>query len=182
MKKEQYVLVIIKITNASGEENNSCNTVHTETCQDKGEVRRAINKYLENETKGTKLPLAPAFDGQTRTIEEIFLRNEGNFAMGNETVQYQFILQYSPGEYFANEDEVFNALDGFLNSTRGNKEYTKLAELITTQMHRYTQASLWRFIKVLIKTIAKTGYDARNEGAVREANIVINNNQDEIVW
>jgi len=71
---------------------------------------------------------------------------------------------------FPSEEFLLETTDRYLNNTlHGSDSYHKFASLLSTGMHRYTQGSWWKFLKVQIRGFKDNRTDDRNAWAVKEA-------------
>lgn len=132
----------------------------------------AVTKLFEKERIKLSTEQKEEFfspDNEPFDLKDIYTKNKGYFWAAFNGLIYRFQFVTIEAEYSADANEVYSALDGYLNSTRGGTEYKKLSELIVRNMHRYVQSNLWKFIKHLIRAIAEGGYDERNETAHTEA-------------
>lgn len=127
------------------------------------------NKYgfefgLTNETPAGKEPV---------TLRDIVTKKEGEgdwkLSGGQFTTVYHVCWKTIPGEYNVTDDEVYQCLDAFVNSSRGASDYKAMAQRISESMHRYCQNELWKFVKALIGHFAEGRYDERNKTAHTQA-------------
>lgn len=123
---------------------------------------------LTNETPTGKEPV---------TLRDIVTKKEGegdwNLSGGPTTVFYHVSWQTISGEYNVTDDEVYQYLDAFVNSSRRASDYKAMAQRITESMHRYCQNELWKFVKEIITAFAQGGFDDRNKTAHRQAGDIL---------
>lgn len=93
----------------------------------------------------------------------------GTFGIAIGPKEYHFQFVKEAGEYTVTDDEMYHALEGYINSCRDRSDYAKLAGRICVDMHRYCQAQLWKFVKELIAAFARGRYDERNKAARDQA-------------
>lgn len=95
--------------------------------------------------------------------------NGGAFSYRIGGHEYHYRWTRIPGEYQVSDDELVKALDAFGNSNRSCSDYERVARRISSEMHRYIQNELWKFIRKLIQAFAEGGFDTRNRAARNQA-------------
>lgn len=126
-------------------------------------------KKLLAERQGWKpeeLPLIPAEQSVRRRIIDEQCGNQTFNILAN---RYDISWRTIPAEYNVSDDELFDCLQAYVNSSRGASHYKAMAERIADTMHRYCQNELWKFVKALINAFAAANYDDRNKTAHTQA-------------
>ena len=160
MKPEQNIVVIIKKTG-----DQDALAILTESFDNRADAFRFALNHLGTEDvplivfretlrqlcieKGRGVLEIPAEDGR-----------ESSF-----TVSFTHI----PGDGSVSDEDLYHALDGYLNTGRERKAYEDFAGPALSRMHRAVQDSLWKFLKTLTRAIAAGGYDLRNKTAHLQA-------------
>ncbi len=76
--------------------------------------------------------------------------------------EYSITWDFVHSDGQVTDDETVRVLESFVNSNRCIANYRKVAEQITTCMHRYCQNELYKFIAVILRQMAVCNYDERN--------------------
>jgi len=100
-------------------------------------------------------------------------RKEGYFSYRIGDHYYHFKWMKASADYNVTEDEMYETLEAYCNSSRDHSEYMRLAERISVNMHRYVQNQLWKLIKHIIRTFAMGRYDERNKVAHDQAEAIV---------
>lgn len=145
----------------------------TEVLDSPGAARESVQSYIEREEAELGMN-AHLMKGSTM---DLFQQPAGGrrgtilFSMGGH--EYLFTWYNMPGEYKVTDDEFVSVLESFCNSSRSNADFQKVAETISTKMHRYCQNELWKFIKAIIRVFATARYDERNKTAHTQAGDIL---------
>ena len=159
--KEAITIVAMSRENGAGEFDGLTSNVYDSPA----DAKKGILDILKEEADYSKEDIVLRA-GDTK---DLFNEKEGtlDYTVGGYTFHFHFLNV--PGEYNVSDQEVVKALDAFCNSNRSQKDYERVAQGISLNMHRYIQNELWKFIKHLIKAFAAGGYDPRNRTAHNQA-------------
>lgn len=145
-------------------------SLHTAVYGSPAEAKHTILNTLAEESR----ELREEYREESGDIADMFSPRwtEGSFSyrVGEHVFHYRWTN--IAGEYKVTDDEVVAALDAFANSGRTGSDFAAVARRISTEMHRYCQKELWKFVKALIRAFAEGGYDERNRTARNQARIL----------
>ena len=129
-------------------------------------VRKFLKDELDIARKST-----PELDSVLSEGDPMHMWNskEGSFGYDIGTNGYRFAYLNTQPEYKVSDKEAATVLERFANSGRSTADYRRVAESVSSGMHRYCQNELWKFVKALIRAFATGGFDLRNRTAHDEA-------------
>lgn len=159
--KEAITIVAMSRENGAGEFDGLTSNVYATPA----EAMKGILAILEEEAKYSKEDIVL----RSGSRKGLFNEKEGtlDYTVGGYTFHFHFLNV--PGEYNVSDQEVVKALDAFCNSNRSQKDFERVAQGISLNMHRYIQNELWKFVKHLVRAFAVGRYDQRNRTAHDQA-------------
>lgn len=102
---------------------------------------------------------------KARLQQTLFQGKPGNYQYTDGDHEISIAWDNVPTEYRVSNEELYYALDGYVNSNRSQSEYKTFAEHLTSKMHRYCQNELFKLIYRIIRAFADAPYDERNKPA-----------------